>query len=259
MGKNFNKEQNTVCLLLFVSFLAGVIGIYFNKVGGIRVGRYAIFAAIALVPITFLYLKKFFEVLNAVTLASLAGLTFGAGIGFIGLWYIYDNPSRMWFGPKWLLIGGVAMAAFVSALKKLKFDPPKPGSSDDEFENLSPLDRLKHLEKSFSDEETFAPITKAPYDPLGLAFCGIGLLMAVPAIASAESTQERLIMIGILAAIVPLGIWFAKFMRKRTIHQYNAIIADINVHRKQVLTKVRADIKEREASAGDKLPPTETA
>lgn len=260
VGRNFNRDQNTVCVLLFVSFVTGIVGVYFNRVGGIRVGRYAIFTAIALVPVCFLYLRKFYEVLNAVLLASLSGMTIGGGIGMLGMWYITQNPNRMWLGPKWLVIGAVLTAAFVISVKKLKVEPVKLEILDEELQSMTDLERLKHLEKSLSDDAVFQPISKAPLDPLGLAFSGVGLIMAVPAIASAESTQERLIMIGILVSIIPLGIWFVKYMRRRTFANYNAIIADINVHRQEVLTKVRSDIKEREGSVGDGLPPpTETA
>jgi hypothetical protein len=97
MGKNFTKEQNTVCVLLFLSFVLGIIAIYFNKVDGIIVGgRTAVYIAIALVPATLIYLRDIYRPLSAVLLANLSGLTIGSGIGFLGKWYVLQNPSKFW-------------------------------------------------------------------------------------------------------------------------------------------------------------------
>jgi uncharacterized membrane protein YqjE len=248
VGKNFNREQNTVCILLLISFVLGVTSIYFKKLGGIPIGKNAIYVGIAFVPLTFLYLRKFFDVLNAVALASVSGLTFGAGVGFVGLWYVFENPSRMWLGPKWLFIGGIFTACFLVALKALKTELPKEAISEEVIQNMTDLERLKHLEKSFSNEETFAPIKMSHYVPLGLVFVGIGFGLSILAIANAESLKERLIMIGILVVIVPLGAWFVIWRRRKTCGEFNAILADINEHRQEVLTKVRAEIHQLEDS-----------
>ncbi len=261
MGKNFNREQNTVCLLLFVSFVAGIICIYFNRVGGIRVGSYAISTAICLVPLTFLYLKKVHDVLNAVLLASLGGLTFGAGVGLTGVWYVSENPSRMWLGPKWLLIGGILIAAFVYSVKSLQKDPPSDDLlATDEAKELSRLDQLKAIEKVLDDDSPYQPVKKALLNPAGLASFGIGLVMMVPVIVSTESRMSRLIMIIILIGTIAFCVLIVSYLRERTFARVNANIVDIDSSRMLALAEIRAEIAKIEASTGDEpSSPNESA
>jgi hypothetical protein len=260
VGKNFNKERNTVCLLLLVSFVAGIIGVYFNKVGGVRFGRYAIFAAIALVPVTFLYLRKLYEVLNAGLLASLGGLTFGAGVGLTGVWYVSENPSRMWLGPKWLLIGGILIAAFVYSVKSLHEAEPKEDLvPNEDFKILPQLEQLKQIEKLFVDDSAYQPLTKAPVDHLGLAFCGVGLVTMVSVIVSTESNKNRLIMIAILVAVIPICVWTVTKLRRRSLKKFDALLVEMDMNRQKALEEIRAEIAKLEASPGDEQSsPAET-
>lgn len=237
-----------------------VPGVYFNKFHGIPFARYAADFGAGLMVLTFVVLRdKFVRAFSAIVLSSLAGLTLGGGLGLTGVWFIFQNPSKVFVGLKWLIIGTIFLVAFIFAFKALVTEPEKQLVSDEEIQQMTSLEQLKHLEKSLNDEETFTPIKKGPTVALGFAFMLVGILMVIPAIAKAESPNERWIMISILLVVMAGGVWFVVWMRRKTVGQFNMIMTNIDGHRKEMLTKIRAEIAKLEASADDEpSSPAET-
>ena len=117
----------------------------------------------------------------------------------------------------------------------------------------------RHCRNTFSNEEVFGPLKSEKYQTLAWAIVVVSLILAICYIATAESTKERLTALVVFTVAVPVFACLALWLR-RQLNEFNSVLGDINVHRNEILIKVRAEIAELEASEGGELPPpTETA
>ena len=246
MGKNFTKDQKVICLLLLLSFLLGVISIYFNKIGGVQVGHgTAIYTAVALVPLTFLYLRKFFDVLDAVLLASIGGLGVGCGVGFFGLWIVTENSSRIPLAIKWLVIGTLCIVFFAKALKRLSPEETEKQPEVD-YSSMTAIERLKHGERLLSDSQSLEVPRNMGWNPLGIVFIASGLTIVAVMFVQAENTSDRWIAVGTVAVAGAIGIPLMVILRRRTTVKLNKLADEVEELRVGLLADFRAKISELE-------------
>jgi hypothetical protein len=156
------------------------------------------------------------------------------------------KPEQVLVGPKWLLIGSVLLFAFVLSLKALKTEAVKEAQSEDveDFSHLSELERLRKVEAIFMEDPFASVPKKSPIDPLGIAFCAVGLVMSVFAIGRADTSRERLIMIGVLVAIIALCVPMTLLLRRSTKRKLEDMGAEFNKMGTKALAEVRGKIAE---------------
>lgn len=255
MGRDFTKEQKTVCALLLASFILGVFAIYFNRIGQVQVGgKNAIYCAIALMPLTLLYVRKTWsETIASVLTASLAGITLGGGFGFFGLGFGLSAPRYLHLGVKWTLIGIAITISFVFAfriLQRIQSERKKKEEEDARFERLSDMEKLISLEESLSK-----PLEEIPKSSnklvIGTTFMLVGLLGIVREIAITESVQERWIMVGTLVFFLAIMILFIICMRRFTWTKLNAMAKEVEELRIEALRNVRQEIARRQAETSN--------
>ena len=248
MGGDFSKEQKTVCVLLFASFILGIFGIYFNRVGGIKIGRYStIFLAVALVPLTFLYLRKIYDVLDAVLTASLAGLLSGVGLGFVGLWIVTENVSRAIIGVKWLVIGLCAFCCFTVSLRKMGQENPPDGVQNEDFTGLSEMEQLVRIEQTMT--EPFHDLEKnysSSVSPFAILLMFAGVVSIIGTILVIPDRHEQLEMIVATIIMLAIAIPLVVIMRRQTRAKIKATIDEIESIRSKTAKEIRTRIEELE-------------